>query len=78
MEKPLDAQVETHVVTLIESLANEYPVSARAPLSDTHPALDQPVGMLSVAGGAASTAEEAGWELVVTAEGADGVTVAEV
>ncbi len=28
--------------------------------------------------GAASTAEEVGWELVVTAEGADGVTVAEV
>ena len=37
MVKPFWAQVDVHVSTVMESVAKLYPVSARAPLSDTQP-----------------------------------------
>ena len=41
MSKPLAAHAAVQVATVIESLAVLNPVSARAPLSDTHPAAVQ-------------------------------------
>ena len=74
MEYPFAAQVLRQDATVIWLLEKLYPVNARAALSDTQPAADQPTGMPELDGWAA---EEVALELVVLAERTDVMLAAE-